>query len=379
MILGVVVASYDHTLQYPGWWALLPTIATALLISAGAEAWVNRRFLAHPVMVAIGLVAYPLYLWHWSLLTLVRLHGETRTLKLSAVVAAFVLAWLTYIAVEKPIRRARFHDRYWRYGVPVVLVAALLGVGALGAAIDRNEGYVTRFPEQVRYLANFRYEREKTTVGRHCFLRPEQGASAFGPLCIEPRGPGQRVDLVLLWGDSFAAHLYPGLQQLQLAQAFPLAQLTSSACPPVVDAQVFDRAGCRAINEYVISRVRELRPRNAILAANWPRYSDETPADGPRSSYGPASGVSNYVGLQFEVEEFLVPLAGREKSLLIPDGNIAIVSVLARHSSAAPRDFPESHTLGRPSTTDTKPPRPIRSRGLWLVAGAGFEPATFGL
>ena len=58
--------------SFPGWWALLPTTGAFLLISAGADAWLNG-VLSNRVFVGIGLISYPLYLWHWPLLVLGRI------------------------------------------------------------------------------------------------------------------------------------------------------------------------------------------------------------------------------------------------------------------------------------------------------------------
>ncbi|MFO0456883.1 MAG: acyltransferase family protein, partial [Alphaproteobacteria bacterium] len=61
------------SLSFPGFWALLPVVGACLMIAAGAAAPVNRWLLARPWMVGIGLISYPLYLWHWPLLSLARI------------------------------------------------------------------------------------------------------------------------------------------------------------------------------------------------------------------------------------------------------------------------------------------------------------------
>src|SRR5581483_173922 len=42
---------YDRTQPYPGWRALVPTVAAFLFISAGPTAWINRRVLSNPLAV----------------------------------------------------------------------------------------------------------------------------------------------------------------------------------------------------------------------------------------------------------------------------------------------------------------------------------------
>ena len=56
----------------------------------------------------IGLMSYPLYLWHWPLLSFVRITesgNPSRAIRASAVALAFVLAWWTYEGIERPIRK----------------------------------------------------------------------------------------------------------------------------------------------------------------------------------------------------------------------------------------------------------------------------------
>ncbi|KTD04504.1 O-antigen acetylase [Legionella geestiana] len=54
---------YSDRLAYPGWAALLPTICTLILLFTHVS-WVNRQLLSLNVMTYIGLISYPLYLWH---------------------------------------------------------------------------------------------------------------------------------------------------------------------------------------------------------------------------------------------------------------------------------------------------------------------------
>lgn len=63
----------NKNLSFPGTWALIPTLGAVLIIAAGPQAWINRKILSHPIMVWFGLISFPLYLWHWPLLSFMRI------------------------------------------------------------------------------------------------------------------------------------------------------------------------------------------------------------------------------------------------------------------------------------------------------------------
>ena len=134
LILIVAVAcSLKEGAPYPGWRALLPVLGGSMVISAGPDAWCNRTILADRRMVFIGIISYPLYLWHWPLLSFVHIIGGAApsvAVRFTAVASSVVLAWLTYRLVERPIR---FGRKTW------VKTAALCGL----AVILGVTGYVT--------------------------------------------------------------------------------------------------------------------------------------------------------------------------------------------------------------------------------------------
>ena len=107
LILLLGMALINKHRAFPGWWALMPTIGSVLLIIAGPRAIINRTLLSNKLMVSIGLISYPLYLWHWAILSFLRImQGEVPLWwhRAIAVLLAVVLSILTYKFVEKPIR-----------------------------------------------------------------------------------------------------------------------------------------------------------------------------------------------------------------------------------------------------------------------------------
>ena len=85
---------------------MLPVAGTALLLSAPA-AWGNRILLAWPPLVWIGLISYPLYLWHWPLLVffaIIKFAPLTLPERELILLLSALLAWVTYWFVERPFR-----------------------------------------------------------------------------------------------------------------------------------------------------------------------------------------------------------------------------------------------------------------------------------
>jgi peptidoglycan/LPS O-acetylase OafA/YrhL len=252
---------------FPGWWALAPTAAAFLLIAAGPDTFLNRRLLAAAPLVLLGKISYPLYLWHFPLLVFARVElgpALSTPVSLALVAASVVLAYATYRLVELPVR-ATFTRRRWR---PAILVAPLAAAGCAGLAIVAAGGLPGRVPVELQRLTSVSFDHRTAYRESRCFLQPWQGARAFRADCVDS-GDGK---LLLLWGDSHAAHLYPGLRAEARARSFRIAQLTASACPPLVGYRSAERPKCGGINEAVLARARSLRPDAVVLSARWDEY-----------------------------------------------------------------------------------------------------------
>jgi len=111
ILLGLGMAFIHTGDPYPGWRALLPVAGTLLLMEGGAGglkgAWVNRKILSNPAVVWIGLISYPLYLFHWPALSFVHIvKGESPNpgCILTALGVSMMLTILTYYFLEKKIR-----------------------------------------------------------------------------------------------------------------------------------------------------------------------------------------------------------------------------------------------------------------------------------
>lgn len=135
ILLIIGVTTINKTMPFPSAWAMIPIIGTMLIISSGSKTWLARIFLTNPIIIWFGLISYPLYLWHWPILSFLRIiDGQTphRDARIIAVILAIVLAWITYHFIEKPIRFGVLRKRVGA----LFLAITLFVVGCIGYYIS---------------------------------------------------------------------------------------------------------------------------------------------------------------------------------------------------------------------------------------------------
>lgn len=260
--------------DWPGPQTLIPVLGSALIISAGPDSRVNRVLSLRP-LVFLGGISYPLYLWHWPIIVFWRLlgYGSDLAAALLAIAGAVLLAWLTRDLVEGP---ARF-GRLWGAAItapPVwVLAGGLAFTGLLGLSAVTADGYPYRYSPSLRALANLPGPDEYEPYRENrCYFHPGT-YGGFSPECTPPKRPA--IPRILLWGDSHAAHLYPGLLDMQKKREFDLIQWTSAGCPPTRTHWVTEVTSCEERRAWELQHMERAVPDTALLAARWDLYISE--------------------------------------------------------------------------------------------------------
>ena len=115
--------------NFPGKRALIPVTGSLLVIAAGKKSFVNKCILSNRLMVFFGLISYPLYLWHWPILSFIYItDGNTPFwIRALAVIVSIILATLTFYLIEPPLRYGK-HSRIKAFS----LFLSLLLIGLLG-------------------------------------------------------------------------------------------------------------------------------------------------------------------------------------------------------------------------------------------------------
>lgn len=228
--LGLMTAAVfliNRQSVFPGWWALLPTVGATLLIVSGPGTPINR-LLGSQALVFIGKISFPLYLWHWPLLTLCRImeQGEPApAIRLAAVTLSLLLAWLSYRLVEQ---RLRYHPGRF---TPIWLLAGLFALGLAGLAIVRLEGIPQRTAELNPVAAVFQWQEPGPNHPNYCNL----GEAAPGK-CLRDHKPST----IAVLGDSHSTNTFFALAHHFRQSGNGIIRLGEGGCPPLYGAEVMD-------------------------------------------------------------------------------------------------------------------------------------------
>jgi peptidoglycan/LPS O-acetylase OafA/YrhL len=273
LILGSIFYIHESD-PYPGWRTLAPTVGACLVLWSGSDSRAVAPLLSSPPLVFVGLISYPLYMWHWPVFWIGRTIGAVDlSLACAATLAAisFVLAWATFVLVEKPIR---YGTRLSLPVDPLWLAAGLAAFALVGQASTVN-GFPGRWPSEVITLLTYKFDDSIFRIGK-CHLKPEQGPSDFSSECFSNREAGARH--VVLWGDSAATAIEPGLQQIGKGR-LDIDELTTSNCPPFIGdyKPMADRPHCSAINQFAFAYIRTSRPDIVVISFS-PSYDTDLPS-----------------------------------------------------------------------------------------------------
>ena len=198
---------FEEGKHFPGWRALLPTLGSVFIIAAGTNTFLNKYVFSNKLAVFIGLISYPLYLWHWPFICIFRnnLAGDLPQgfLMFGLIAASFVMAYLTYSLVERPMRSKAAN---WKLVLILVILLALSSEGAK---------QLVRKSDTVRGLISADSTSELVPVSREVpksFRRDN--------LCLDKFGHGfenchtfGKDPSVVVFGDSHAHMLLSYLQE----------------------------------------------------------------------------------------------------------------------------------------------------------------------
>ena len=268
-ILGVIALLisalwFDERTAFPGFYALLPVLGTAALLSSiGAWPKPLKWLATNRISIWLGKISYPLYLWHWPVLVLpIALFARDLLLweRIAALIVTVALADLTTKYVEEPLRVKNFLPRRVALSTVVAMAFALL----IGFGIAKSTTSSILVDGKAITLASI--ESRPTPYDDGCHLNYHQSVS---PLCEFGQIDSKKT--VVLYGDSHAVQWFPALEKIASEKGFKLITLTKSACPSIdvvrESVGAFKMSNCAAWRENAIERITKAKPDLIILSS----------------------------------------------------------------------------------------------------------------
>jgi peptidoglycan/LPS O-acetylase OafA/YrhL len=254
-------AAFNASTSFPGDAALLPVAGAVAIIAAGSCAsrrWGAEAMLGTAPFQRVGAWSYSWYLWHWPVLILapaVLGHSLSEMEALMLAALALVFAVLSFVFVERPIRRMRGIVRRPSLGLAGggALIATALTVAVVAGpvfaslhfgkpappphggksltvkelAADLRAGANTRtVPSNLEPRLTVASQDDPIIATNGCLL-VNSAVKSTG--CVY--GDKASHTSVVLFGDSHAAAWFPAVDQISKREHWRLVVITKSACP----------------------------------------------------------------------------------------------------------------------------------------------------
>lgn len=309
LVCGLVFRAGD---VFPGWAALWPTLAAAMLIvtAGGDSPYGADRLLRHNVLRWLGKHAYALYLWHWPVLIcyLAGTDLEQATLRggVLVIVASLLLSIASRWLLEERIRHWGFGERTTVGGVvltasflTVVMLATAGWAGrihheqqqleAAAATPERTSRMVTAYPGGAYLvhggeLADVPYRPGPIEVRDERPTEPEchQNQQDSDVIACE-YGVAEGDRTIAIVGGSRARHWLPALEVAAERQNWRLISITKSSCLFSAEMQLLNGepyTSCYEWNHNVVEELSHLQPDVIFTTSTYVTRDDESTPEG---------------------------------------------------------------------------------------------------
>lgn len=209
--------SFSSKTLFPSHNAFYPCIATSLLILFPSKS-ISKKFLSAKPLVFIGIISYPLYLYHHPFISYIHFFELTENplyIIIITLTLAIPSAWITYKFIESPIRKSVHQKRAYSSMLSTSLIISIITIAAIGLIIAKTNGLPQRykllnrfaFDISTRHQPTFHNEfprgynvDESSSHGKILFVGDSVLQQYISPLCRTAGIPNQEVDTVTRGG-----------------------------------------------------------------------------------------------------------------------------------------------------------------------------------
>jgi len=257
----------DGQMVYPGLLAIVPALGAAMVIIS------NIKLKQYFGFIQLGLISYPLYLWHWVIISFLYIYLGRKPedfLLVLAVLLSLTFAFFTYKYVEQ--------FRYQRSSTPY-LISLLIIIGLFGFYVKEKKGLPDRSNMQ-NYIKEIQHLEITPTKDEICVNYTSsllENKQTFDYCRADLDIKKKAKKLIAIIGDSHALVLFTGISKVARSKGYETILLANSSCPTLKGFEWgrnnLEIDACKKkIDEILTIIQKEPRIEKVIMATRGPAY-----------------------------------------------------------------------------------------------------------
>lgn len=262
----------QEQVSYIHWILIMPILGTSLiLLNRKNNEYYSNILFSNKILVYVGLISYPLYLWHWPLISISHLFiGSDLQYyhKINIILISVVLSSVTFHLIEQPIRKGVNH-------IKIIFIIIFVIMFGLINFINTKSNFL-EFSQTTKHSSNIS---DTITIAKRddCFEIKYAYKKSEDWFC--KLGDKKSKSKIFIAGDSHAQALIPLFDILGIEQGISFLFAGTSGCPHILGVQSergiknIELYNCKKLNQKIFNYVNNNKFESIIMIGRWGYYT----------------------------------------------------------------------------------------------------------
>ena len=271
LLITFSIIYFSPAFKWPGYFALFPTIGTALVIISARN---DSLITSNPISKWFGQTSYSIYLWHWPIVVLLSYESllESTIWVVIGILSSFLLGYISYQLIETKIKKTAYGSIDTNSLMKLTVITLLVGLSS--SLLYKFEGVNHKLRAKSNSAEALLIEEykdihnkldESYNIKCDFYSKANKNSRSSIPLsCTEKENKEKSI---FLWGDSHAQAFYWGLNSV-FGNKYQIQQVATSGCQPSLKADSTSKLdnNCNKSNQYALNEIKRTKPRIVVLA-----------------------------------------------------------------------------------------------------------------
>tara|TARA_A100001015_G_scaffold255912_1_gene297671 strand:- start:1953 stop:3929 length:1977 start_codon:yes stop_codon:yes gene_type:complete len=260
-LIFIFIISFQTNYTYSGFWMLLPAFGSFLIILSQSNEGLVYRVLSNKFFVNLGLISYPLYLYHWPIIyfTEVIFEQVSALAKFTVFLVSLFFSFITFKFIEMPIRKNK--EKILKNSIKLILLMFLFFL----------IGIIT----YMNYLPNRSNDAWDNISQAKLYQHAPRSWDSQNKILTPHYSLNNSKTDIVIFGDSHAEHYFQKINSNSKKYNLNVAYITAGGCPPFPNIDRIDLispSNCDSFYRQSLQFIRENNPSKIIIAAYWDMY-----------------------------------------------------------------------------------------------------------